>query len=376
MAKRRGITKRTDGRYQAIIELGYEGGQRKRKYVYGATEREVLQKKRELEAQIHAGILPTRGDITVAALMEEWLKREVRSRLRYNSIRTYEYLVYGHIVPGMGDLRLSRVDTYAVQVFLDDTCTAAAGLAPDTVSKIRKVLKQAWDKAVDWEWAGRNPVEKTRPPAPDPSKIDGGALSLSPAEARCVLDACAGHRLGRVPLLMLATGVRVNEALGLRWQDVDLVAGEAQIREQLQYVPGRGLILAPLKTATSRRVVGLPDFAIEALREQREEQRILGAEGDMDLVFTGSGGNPVADETVWRVFSRLLEDAGLPHLRLHDLRHVYTSLMAGQGTPPRDLMDALGHSRLSMTIDTYTRPLPGARARAAQVMDKILGGDR
>jgi integrase len=165
------------------------------------------------------------------------------------------------------------------------------------------------------------------------------------------------------------------------WTDIDLDRRQMRIDKSLQRIPGQGYVLSETKTRRSRRTIVLPVVAAEALRrrlaEQRDQRRTCGPGWHQDgLVFTTSTGRPVDARNVQRSFRRLLRKAKLPRMRFHDLRHSCASLLLTQGVAPRVVMETLGHSRISITMDTYTHVMPALQREAADAIDRSLGGER
>src|SRR5262249_9803415 len=160
----------------------------------------------------------------------------------------------------------------------------------------------------------------------------------------------------------LAIGLRPGEALGLRWQDVDLEAGVLRVQFALQRIEGR-LELDELKTRRSRRSLALPQFAITALaanQRRQEDGRQQAGElwEDRGLVFATRLGRPLSQRNVIRSFRRSLKSAGLTHRRFYDLRHACASLLLVQGVHPRVVMEILGHSQIGLTMNTYSHVVP------------------
>jgi integrase len=201
---------------------------------------------------------------------------------------------------------------------------------------------------------------------------------LSPDEARCFLEAIRGDRLEALYLVALGAGLRQGEILGLAWADVDLEHATLTVRNALQRVDGR-LVLVEPKSVTSRRVVALPIIVVDALRahrtRQREDRLLAGWRWQDDprgLVFTTTIGTPMDGIAVTRRFQALLAGAGLPRQRFHDLRHACASLLLAQGVAPRVVMETLGHSQISLTLNTYSHVIPALGREAANRMDEML----
>jgi integrase len=146
----------------------------------------------------------------------------------------------------------------------------------------------------------------------------------------------------------------------------------------LHRVTGQGQVLAETKTRRGRRTIALPVMTADALRKQRSQQtaqrRAAGKEWhDGDFVFTSSSGRPFDGRNVVRMFRQVLRKARLPRMRFHDLRHSCASLLLAQGVSPRVVMETLGHSRISVTMDTYTHVMPTLLRDAADAMDRSIG---
>lgn len=183
-------------------------------------------------------------------------------------------------------------------------------------------------------------------------------------------------RLEALYAVVLAVGLRQGEALGLRWQDVDLEKGIIRVVNQLQRVNGQ-LRLVPVKTVRGRRSLLLPVSTVGILKEhwQRQiiEKRLVGERWrESGLVFVGRDGSPLEARSVIRWYKALLRKSGLPDKRFHDLRHSCATLLLVQGVPPRVVMEILGHSDISMTMNTYSHVVSELQVDAAARMEAVL----
>jgi integrase len=315
-------------------------------------------------------------DLTLGAFLEAWLTDVVRLSVRPRTYASYQYVVRLHLAPGLGHRPLVALTPADVQAFLN--AKSASGLSPRTVAYLRGVLRGALGHAERMDLVNRNVARLARPP-----RIPRRPVSpLSVEQARIFLAAVRGDRLEALYLVALGVGLRQGEILGLRWPDVDLDAGTLTVRHALARIEGQ-LVLVEPKSATSRRVVPLPGLVREALiahgvRQAQESLPLRPEPGDVfaELVFTTTLGTPLDGISVTRRFQRILVAAGLPRQRFHDLRHACASLLLAQGVPARVVMETLGHSEISLTLNTYSHVMPSVGREAAERMDQLLGVGR
>jgi integrase len=315
----------------------------------------------------------TSEGLTLGAFLEDWLTDVVRLSVRPRTYVSYRYIVRLHLTPSLGHRPLAALSPADVQAFLN--AKSASGLSPRTVAYQRGVLRQALGHAERMELVSRNVARLARPP-----RIPHRPVSpLTVEQARTFLAAIRGDRLEALYLVALGCGLRQGEILGLRWPDVDQDAGTLTVRHALARIEGE-LVLVEPKSATSRRVVPLPALVRDALaahrlRQAQEHLPLRPEPGDVfaGLVFTTTFGTPLDGISVTRRFQRILRAAGLPHQRFHDLRHACASLLLAQGVPARVVMETLGHSEISLTLNTYSHVLPSLGREAALRMDEVLG---
>lgn len=315
-------------------------------------------------------------ELTVGAFLESWLTEIARVTVRSRTYVSYRYVVRFHLTPGLGDLPIALLSPADVQAFLN--AKAASGLSPRTVGYLRGVLRGALGHAERTDLVPRNVARLARPPRIPRRRVS----PLSVEQVRAFLAAITGDRLEALYLVALGVGLRQGEILGLRWSDVDLEGGTLTVRHALARIEGR-LVLVEPKSVSSRRVVPLPAFVHDALVAHRDRQvaEPLPLRPDppapfSDLVFMTTHGTPLDAITITRRFQRILADAGLPHQRFHDLRHACATLLLAQGVPARVVMETLGHSEISLTLNTYSHVMPSVGREAAERMDQLLGAGR
>ena len=244
-----------DGRWCSVLNLGSEGGRRRRKCIYGFTEGAVQNALLRARADQAAGLPLAVEHQTVAQFLTDWLENSARPSARPAPYRSYEQTIRNHLIPELGRLPLRKLEPQHVRAMLNRKL--AAGLSARSVCYLRVMLRAALNQARKWNLVARNVAELVDPPKCERFKIE----PLSPLQARVLLESVKGEKLEALYAVALACGLRMGEILGLRWQDIDLGGGRLTVSHALQRQKGRGLVLAETKTDRSRRTIGLPPAA-------------------------------------------------------------------------------------------------------------------
>ncbi len=211
-------------------------------------------------------------------------------------------------------------------------------------------------------------------PAASPEEV----RVLSVNEAKQLVSVIKADRLEALWLCALTVGLRKGELLGLRWADINFDSGTLTVRQALQRSGGK-LTLAEPKTALSRRTVPVPEQTLAALKTRRRTQRgeriAAGASWvDSGLVFTTYAGGPLEPRNVNRSWYGIRAKVGLDQVRLHDLRHSCASFLLAAGASPRTVMKTLGHSQISLTMNTYAHVLPELERTAVDAAAETIFG--
>ena len=378
-ALRGSAVERGNGRYLLRVHVG--GGRYKSRTVAGRTKRELERNWRRFLNELEVGIGHEHGRVRVGDFADAWLAQIERTRT-YGTWRRYRAVVRTYVMPTLGHIRLDRLTHADVQHCVDLVVDQAKIATAET---LRLVLHGMCKLAVRRGLLTTNPVVDIA--LPPRQRRDYRVLAVH--EAQSLLDVC---RMGNARLrqlypiahLMLHTGLRRGEALGLRWGAVDFEHRTVDVREQLRRQPG-GFGLGPTKTGERRLVFAGEPLMVVLARHKREQDALreqLGpAYADRGFVFTRLDGRarthgvPIGPNTLSRWFAEALQVAGLPALRIHDLRDTYATLAIAAGVDLVTVSEQLGHSSITMTADRYVHPHSTTKRDTADRLADALAGE-
>jgi integrase len=321
-------------------------------------------------------VVPSR--ITVREyLLKEWLPA-IRGTIRPTTFASYAMHVEGHIVPALGSLQLSRLSAQAINAFYarlleNGRLQGKGALSPATVRRVHATLHRAGKDAVRWQRLSVNPVDAADPPRGKAEQRDLAAWSAE--QLASFLASVRDERLFALWRLLAMTGARRGEALGLRWEDLDVEAATITIRRALVPMGAEVLVSEP-KTRRGRRAIALDPLTLEALKahaaRQADERSACEDWVESGYIFTTADGRPLDPHRISKAFERHLRAAALPRIPLHGLRHTYATLALSSGVNPRIVSGRLGHSTVALTLDIYSHVLPQADQEAADRIAALI----
>ncbi|MER5921943.1 tyrosine-type recombinase/integrase [Streptomyces mirabilis] len=362
------ITKRKDGRFQCAVYVLQPDGTRARKFAYGKTWAECDAKRRVLLDKVDQGMpVPTKS-AKLSEWLPYWLDNVIKPRRKLSTFDKYEAHVRLYLVPLLGAKRLESLGVADVRRFLvrlEKQTTAA------TAKESHRVLRSALSSACREELITRNVAKLVEPPRADTPELHPWTLD----ETLDFLAASRKDPLYAAFVLAIAMGLRRGEIIGLRWSDLDLDNRVLYVRQQTQR--RRGVLYDDDPKSRRRRVVPLPALCIAPLRWHRMRQSAARAKAGekwqaSGYVFTTRTGRQVEPRNVYRSFTRIADSAGIRVVRLHDARHGTATLLTAAGVAPRVVMEILGHSQISITMDVYTHVVQDTQREAMSHMDRLL----
>lgn len=377
------IRQRADGTWEARYTVGRDPGTGKqlRKSVYGKTQKEVRQKLSQAVAALDNGDYFQPSKMTLARWVEIWLQ-EYTGDKKYLTVKHYKAQCKTHIVPSLGAVKLSELAPPQIQAFYNGL--QRDGLAAKSVRNIHGILTKCLSTAVQVGYLRSNPASMVTLPKVEKKEIH----PLTDEQVKDFLRVSVGDEYEILLKVILFTGLRESEAIGLTWDCVDFKAGTVKVCKQLQKRPlsDGGFTFAPLKNDKTRTLRPAP-FVLELLeRRKREqaEQRLKAGElwvgwqttdqQKSALVFTTATGSNLSPQTVYNHYKKLASQIGAPDSRVHDLRHTFAVLSLQNGDDVKTVQGNLGHATAAFTLDVYGHVSERMKEDSAARMEKYIKG--
>jgi integrase len=364
------IRERSPGRWAIILDASDPvTGKRKRKwYSFAGTKRQAQVECARLVSELQNGAAVEPSRLTLGAYLDRWLEH-VKSQVSPKTFERYDSLVRANLKPAIGATPLTKLQPIQVSAAYS---AARARLAPRTVHHMHRVLSQALKQAVRWRMLPRNPCDDC-----DPPKVDRGEMRVwdVPTTVRA-LELARTWRV-RIPAVLAALcGLRRGEIAALRWRHVEFDRGQVAIVESAEQTRAGVRYKAP--KSGKGRAVALPAVAVAELRAHRlrqaEELLRLGVRPTADtFVCAREDGEPQQPNSIGHAWDRFLAATDLPRIRFHDLRHSHATAMLARNIHPKIVSERLGHSRVALTLDTYSHVIPGMQEEAAAAIDAAFG---
>ena len=306
---------------------------------------------------------------SVEGYLREWLAA-VRPGLKAKTWERYEGCLRLHVLPELGRMPLAKLQTDHLHRLYE--LKLASGLSPSSVHQVHRTLRTALEQAVKWGTLLRNPAAYAKPPRLRERLM----MVLDTTQCLRLLEVAKGRRLEALFVLAVTTGMREGELLALHWCDVDVSRGVVAVTGTLSRSRA-GLEITDPKTVRARRRFSSPLRRSRHCRgtdwSRRERGWPPGLGGLDDLVFPTVEGRPMDRERLLRRhFAPLLRDAGLAHMRFHDLRHTAATQMLQRGVHPRVVADILGHRDPAITMRVYSHVVPAMHNQAARAMEGLF----
>jgi len=293
-----------------------------------------------------------------------------------NTVDNYRW-THSHLKPALDRKKLTALTAIDIERFLVHR-RDNADLSKNSLQRLKSHLASAIEEAEHRDWIHRNVARIARVPQSHTKQ----RRSLTPEQARQLLDAAKGHRLEAAILVGLTRGLRPGEILGLRWADLELDARTPvmHIRQAIKRENNQ-LRLGEPKTAKSKRALVIPDVAVAALRSHRRlqnEERLRNGDvwRDLGLVFCTEIGTLIDPSNFRREFKKLTKAADLGNWTLYEMRHSAASLLIAMGVQIEQVADLLGHKDATTLLEVYRHDVAVAVDADSSVVGTLASGQR
>ena len=373
MAKKRAngegsIRKRSDGRWEGRYTVGYdENGKVKMKNVLGKTQAEVKEKLKEKIEEAKVLDVAKSESYTVAEWAALWFEVYAKPNIRERTADYYNRYITKHIVPYLGDIKLNKLTGRQIQKMYNDLLDHGRervsqkeknpGLSGTYVHGVHVMLHNCLNRAVKERLLVRNPADDVIVP-----KIDKKEMKILPPEqVKAYLKAASARGILPLFYLELTSGLRKGEIAALLWSDLDVENCTLSVTKQLMSSRDGELKITQPKTATSVRLISLPQETVELLKEEHSKHPL-----NIYMFPSPRTGGMYHPDSIVKLHEKILNDAGIEHLRFHDLRHSFATYALQSGADVKTLSCMLGHYSAGFTLNTYCHATRDMQADAAR----------
>ncbi|QAS52843.1 tyrosine-type recombinase/integrase [Halobacillus litoralis] len=334
---------------------------------------QARQEKKRIELEVKQGTYLVDQDITLGDFLKEWLNHKGK-HVTEGTMSHYRPYINKHLIPYLGHVEIGKLKPSHIQQ-LYDYYVEEELLTNQSIKHMHRVLHNAYNTAIKWEYVAKNPCLGATPPAPEKRMMQ----TWDEVDIETFLEENKEHRLYTFYLLSLSTGMRKGELLGLTWNNIDFTNNMLAVTQAIRKKKGGGYEIGKVKTKHAERTISLFDHVNEALKKHKREQMAYKMSNrqsykDADLVFATSNGTHFNPHNIQRYWMKSLEESAVKTIRFHDMRHTHATLLLKMGVHPKVVQERLGHSSITVTLDLYSHVMPNIQKEAATDFgEKIFG---
>lgn len=352
------IVKRNDGRWMGSISTGRdEKGKLIRKCIYGKTKKEVQEKLSIISGKLYSKTYIEPSTLELTSWLNTWLVNYKSISLKPVTYDLYDMVINTIIASKIGHYKLKDIRPIHIQTLYNALYDNGKGYSTSTIHKVKVILKQAFEMAIQNELMEKNPVCGVQMPKRKEKQI----RALTVEEEGKFLLLAQGNQYYAAFVVLLDTGLRCGELLALTWDDIDLKNGTLQVAKNLVAAKERKngeekyklIIQETPKTSKSVRTIPLTSRALALLKELKIKQQ-----SKTNIVFCTQKYTYLHPRNFRRSFQRILKNAGLEKLGLHVFRHTFATRLFERGANPKMVSTLLGHANVGITLDIYTHVQP------------------
>jgi integrase len=314
---------------------------------------------------------PNNVQISVGEYLSYWLENYAKTNTKPKTYAEYEKIVKTHLQPSLGHIELQELKSTQLQNYYKEKLNV---LSAQSVTHHHRVLSKALNDAIDWEFIEKNVAKGAKPPKPSKREMN----TYTVEQLNFLLKTAKERTPVFYPIMYAAahTGMRKSELIGLTWKNVDFHTQRLYIRQTITEANGQYFFNSIPKNEKPRGIKLTAELAklLGSLKEEHEKQQKILGDGfnPHNLVFCNSKGNIMAPSEISRALKRAIKAANLPDIRFHDLRHSHATILLQANVHPKIVSARLGHSKISVTMDTYSHLTDSIEGIAVDTLDTLL----
>ncbi|WP_419893617.1 tyrosine-type recombinase/integrase [Oceanobacillus kimchii] len=359
-------TKKNGKKWLFKIDMGIDPINQRRKTTTRrgfSTKKEAQIAASELEKELRDKTYVRVTDQTLNQFIDEWIESVAKNRMRPSTLNNRMGIIKSKIKPILGHIKIKDIEPSTIQSFYNKLINEEK-LSTSYVRTIHNLLSSMFKYAIKWDKVKVNIMEKVDAPIPNHKQMK----VWNKDEVSKFLDTTEDAPTHIAYVLAIYTGMRMGEILGLRWKDIDFYNETIHVIQTLVRVNG-GFDFQEPKTKNSKRQIAIDDYVLNELNKRKDQQKTKS-----ELVVTTDIGTPYSPRNLQRNFYRFMEKAEVTKIRFHDLRHTHATLLLQLGEHPKVVSERLGHSKISVTLDTYSHVIPDMQKPTAKKFSNFLRG--
>lgn len=361
-----GYFRKRGDKWSFTIDIGRDPvtNKRKQKTVSGFRTRKEAEKAcAEMLTEIERGnFVNTSNKDTYGEFLLDFIDSHVKLTVARNTYDNQLALAKNHIIPVLGHIKLVKLTPLDIQQFYK--LMKDKGFSGGHIQNVGNLITKSIRTAAEWGMILKDVASVVKKPS---AKQENQMKVWTIEESQTFLELSNGSKFHLVYMIAITTGMRKGEILGLQWKNIDFSNKSITVQNNLVYA-GNELKLTSPKTAASKRTITVPDFLIKYLKEYKLKQ----TPNTLDLVVTGVKNEMLYHNVLDQQFAKDVKSAGLPKIRFHDMRHTHATILLQMGENPKVVMERLGHSNVSVTLNTYSHVLPGMQKNVAEKLNNAF----
>lgn len=386
------ITDMGNGKYRLRVSNGRDAnGTRKyhNKTVTCSCRREAEKELAKFVTSIEGGCTYSASKTTLNDFSKQWLETYVKPNLSPTTYQGYEEKLRLHILPSLGNKRLDKIRPIDIDNLYNFLLTKPTNrkdkdgnfktLSSTSVHRVHEILSKMFNDAARWDLIPYNPCVKATKPKCSQTQMKCYDENATRELLSCLISSTSTRNKTFCTLALLG-GFRRGEILGLHWDDIDFKNKKISINRSAYYSAGNGINEKKPKTEKSIRTIVVPDICFTLLKQWRSEQSkmrlALGSKWyDSNNIFTSDNGKKLHPSTAPKWFSELLKKNNLTHIRFHDLRHTFATLLVSNNTDIKTVSHKLGHASPNTTMNFYLHDLESTDKASSELLENLLVKD-